>query len=393
MAPEKYSPVRLFATLLALIFLAEVLVMLMLDHLLPHSVPLWLSASVDAALLTAFTAVFVWRLFVMPLSVMLRGEAARGRAVTEAAAEGIVTIDERGIMESFNPSAEKMFGYEACEAIGKNVKLLMPEPRASVHDGYIARHLRTGENRIIGRPREVMALRKDGSEFPVELNVAEIKFGRERRFTGIFRDITERKKSEEQIQRLAHYDSLTELPNRALFYDRLHQEASLAKRDHHEFALLFLDLDGFKAVNDTLGHNRGDELLKYAAVRILRAVRESDTVARLGGDEFTVILPKIGSIEDAAMVANKIIDAISANFLLHGHDQPVSVGISIGIALFPGDAQDAEALIKAADTAMYDAKKARNSFRFLGHGTTRHHPSIGKAMQTAATRDQAGVIQ
>ena len=393
MVPEKYSPVRRFGTLLALIFLAELLLMLVLDHLLPRSVPLWLSASVDAALLTAFTAVFVWRLFVAPLSVMLRGEAARGRAVTEAAAEGIVTMDERGIMESFNPSAEKMFGYRAGEVIGKNVKLLMPEPHASAHDGYVARHLRTGEKRIIGRPREVMARHKDGSEFPVELNVAEIKFGRERRFTGIFRDITERKKIEARIQRLAHYDSLTELPNRVLFYDRLHQAASLAKRDHHEFALLYLDLDGFKAVNDTLGHNRGDELLKYVAVRIQRAVRESDTVARLGGDEFTVILPKIGGPEDAVLVASKIIDAISADFLLQGHGQPASVGISIGIAIFPDDAQDAEALIKAADTAMYDAKKARNSFRFLGNGAARHLPPIGKATQTASTCDQAGVIQ
>ena len=364
------SSLQLFIALLLLIFCVEAGEMFALDIYLPDDTPVWAKAAIDASLLTIIVTLFVWRFLMRPLGIALEGEAARAKAITDAAAEGIATIDERGIIESFNPAAERMFAYEAGEVIGKNVKILMPEPHSGAHDGYLARYMRTGENRIIGRPREVLALRKDGTEFPMELNVAEIRLGGRRRFTGIFRNITERKQAEEHIRHLAHYDSLTSLPNRALFYDRLNQALNLAKRDHHELALLFLDLDRFKAVNDALGHNAGDELLQAAAERIRGVVRESDSIARLGGDEFTVILPKIASRQDAAMVANKIIDALSAPFRL-GNRQEARTGTSIGIAIYPADAEEVDALVKTADTAMYDAKRAGNSFRFAdGAGNT-----------------------
>ena len=222
---------------------------------------------------------------------------------------------------------------------------------------------------MIGRgTREVTALRKDGTLFPIELTVTELEFGGRRNFTGIIRDITERKLSEARIQNLAHYDSLTGLPHRALFYDRLQQAMALARRERHELAVFYLDLDRFKAVNDTLGHAAGDELLKAAGARIRRRARESDTVARMGGDEFTVLLPKIGSREDIAKAAQKLNEALSSSFQLHlaGQVAPQEVGIgcSIGIAVYPGDAQDIDGLIKAADTAMYEAKRERNAFRF-----------------------------
>ncbi len=177
-------------------------------------------------------------------------------------------------------------------------------------------------------------------------------------------DITEHKLAEERIQRVAHHDSLTGLPNRLLFDDRLNQAISLAKRNARQFALLYLDLDKFKPVNDTLGHTAGDELLKAVASRIRHQVRESDTVARVGGDEFIVILPDIGGREEAETVARKIVAVLATPFQLGGHKQSVDIGTSIGIAVYPTDARDADALVKAADAAMYSAKQERNRVGF-----------------------------
>jgi len=186
---------------------------------------------------------------------------------------------------------------------------------------------------------------------------------------GIFavtNDITEHMLAEERIQRMAHHDSLTGLPNRLLFNDRLNQALTLARRDASRFALLYLDLDQFKPVNDTMGHAVGDELLKSAAARIRRQVRESDTVARVGGDEFAVILSDIARREDAAIVAEKIVGALAAPFQLGSPAQSIEIGTSIGIAIYPADAQDADALVGAADAAMYRAKQTGSSFRFCG---------------------------
>ena len=177
-------------------------------------------------------------------------------------------------------------------------------------------------------------------------------------------DITEHKLTEERIQRVAHHDGLTGLPNQLLFNDRLSQAISLAKRDSHQFALLYLDLDKFKPVNDALGHSAGDELLKAVATRIRQLVRESDTVARIGGDEFTVILRDIARREEAETVARKIIAAVATPFQLGSQKHSVGIGTSIGIAIYPADARDADGLVKAADSAMYSAKQAGNSFRF-----------------------------
>jgi diguanylate cyclase (GGDEF)-like protein/PAS domain S-box-containing protein len=179
-------------------------------------------------------------------------------------------------------------------------------------------------------------------------------------------DITEQKQAEQHIQHLAHHDSLTGLPNRLLFNDRLGQAISLAKRDSHRFALLYLDLDRFKPVNDSLGHDAGDELLRTTAQRIRQQVRESDTVARVGGDEFTVILLDINSRENVAAVAEKIIASLAQPFQLERQKQSVDIGTSIGIAIYPDDAEDHQSLIKSADAAMYSAKMHRSCFRFFG---------------------------
>jgi len=178
-------------------------------------------------------------------------------------------------------------------------------------------------------------------------------------------DITEHKQAEERIQRVAHHDSLTGLPNRLLFNDRLHQAISLAKRDSRRFALLYLDLDKFKPVNDTLGHIIGDELLKGVAARLRQQVRESDTVARVGGDEFTVILSDLSRRADAETVAAKIIAALAVPFELGSSKQRVEIGSSVGIAVFPTDGRDADALVKSADAAMYSAKQVGSTLRFF----------------------------
>jgi diguanylate cyclase (GGDEF)-like protein/PAS domain S-box-containing protein len=177
-------------------------------------------------------------------------------------------------------------------------------------------------------------------------------------------DITEHKLTEERIQRIAHHDSLTGLPNRLLFDDRLSQALVLAKRNQRHFALLYLDLDKFKPVNDTLGHTAGDEILKAVATRIRGQLRESDTVARIGGDEFTVILPDVAKREHAEIVARKIIVALALPFEAGTPRSSVVIGATIGIALYPADAQSAVALVKAADAAMYSAKQAGTGLVF-----------------------------
>lgn len=176
--------------------------------------------------------------------------------------------------------------------------------------------------------------------------------------------LTRLKRTNEQITELAHHDSLTGLPNRILFYDRLNQSIARARREEESIAVLYLDLDGFKLVNDTFGHDVGDALLCEASRRIRDCVRVSDTVARMGGDEFTVILCNVRTANSKDRVAKKIIDAISHPFMLNGKD--CSVSVSIGIALYPDNGETAEQLVKIADAAMYLAKHSgRNCYRFV----------------------------
>jgi diguanylate cyclase (GGDEF)-like protein/PAS domain S-box-containing protein len=359
----RQSPLRLFLSLLALLFCVGVAVMLLADFLFLSRTPAWVDALVNAGLMTAIGSVIVWHLFMRPLRVAYIGEATRARAVLDAAVEGIVTINERGIVESFNPAAEQMFHYAAREVVGRNVSMLMPEPHAAEHDAYLQRYVTTGHARLVGT-RELLAVRKDGSQFSIEISLTEIQIGKKRNFTGFIRDITERKQAEEHVRHLAHFDGLTDIPNRMFFYDRLEQAINLARRDKHKVALLYLDLDKFKEVNDSLGHDAGDELLKNVARRIRRLLRESDTVARVGGDEFAVILPQIETRDAAAEVVKKVIAALARPYDLAGHGQDVLIGSSVGISVFPEDGADAGTLVKAADSAMYHAKQEGNTFRF-----------------------------
>ena len=183
-----------------------------------------------------------------------------------------------------------------------------------------------------------------------------------------FSDITQRKQAEEQIRYRADHDALTGLPNRALFADRLGSALAVASRHGHRFALLAVDLDYFKAVNDRFGHLAGDALLVETAARLRACVRESDTVARLGGDEFVILLPRINKDADAAAVAERILQALGSPFHINAH--VISISASIGIAIFPRDGAAEDGLLRNADVAMYEAKRAgRNCFRFVGAST------------------------
>ena len=179
-----------------------------------------------------------------------------------------------------------------------------------------------------------------------------------------FRDITSRKAAEERVQYLAYYDALTELPNRALLEDRLAKALASARRQKDKVALLFLDLDRFKIINDSLGHALGDLFLQRVAERLKRWVREQDTVARLGGDEFLIVLTRVKDVADAAVAAKRLMDTMTAEFGVQGHS--LHIGCSLGISIFPEHGADSETLIKNADTAMYCAKEnGRNNFRFF----------------------------
>ena len=286
------------------------------------------------------------------------------QSIIQNVMDGIITIDESGAIQGFNPAAEKIFGYPQQDVMGKNVKMLMPEADRSQHEAYIHQYLQTGQSRILGiRGREVTALRKNGDLFPLEMSISEMMLGGMRYFIGIVRDITERKLVEQQLAYFAHHDYLTNLPNRILFSNSLGQSILLAKRNHYKVATLFLDLDGFKQINDTLGHDAGDQLLQEVARRLQNIIRTSDTVARIGGDEFTFVLNNIGSNENAAQMAGKIIATLSVPFDLKG--QQCHVGGSIGVSIYPDDAKDIENLIKHADAAMYLAKQSgKNTYRF-----------------------------
>jgi diguanylate cyclase (GGDEF)-like protein/PAS domain S-box-containing protein len=359
----KQRPLKIYLVLLIFVFTAELGIMYLLDIIQGKTRMNWSEAYVDAILLTSLCVPFFWFFVVTPLQKALELESIKSHKILEMAAEGIVSIDTKGNIQSFNLAAQKIFGYSEAEIIGKNVSVLMPPPHRDRHDGYIARYLQTGQAHVIGKTQEFQGRRKNGMPFPMEISVTEVKFGDAHFFTALLRDIGEQKLALQRIEQLAHYDPLTHLPNRTLFYDRLGQAIVVAKRNRQTLALLFIDLDGFKQVNDMHGHHIGDLLLVQVAERLRLCVRESDTLARLGGDEFTMILNDAREREAVATLAGKIVESIAQPFDLEG--QTVQIGASIGIARYPDDAPSKGMLLIVADKAMYAAKAAgKNTYRF-----------------------------
>ncbi len=282
-------------------------------------------------------------------------------AVIRCAMDAIIHINAQGTVQLFNPAAEKIFGFSSAEIIGRNISLLMPEAECAQHQQYLARYVETGVPHSEGGEREVTAIRKDGSSFPAAISISAMHFGEEVHFIGVVRDISERRRTEEQIRKLAYFDALTGLPNRVLFMDRMEQALARAHRDETGFSLLFLDLDGFKAVNDNLGHKAGDQVLRLVAERLRGCVREVDTTARMGGDEFTIILPGVTRRGQASAVVEKICAAIEEPMMVGDGEARCScqIGASIGVALHPEDGVDLESLIRSADEGMYSVKRSR----------------------------------
>ena len=360
---DKQHPLRIFLILLAFVFVAELSIMYLLAIVEAKPLVEWTEAFVDATLLTVLCVPFFWFLVVKPLQNALELENIKSHKILEMAAEGIVSIDTGGKLLSFNRAAQKIFGYSEAEVIGKNVSLLMPPPHRDNHDEYLSRYLQTGQAHVIGKTRELQGQRKDGMPFPMELSVTEVKFGDAHFFTAVLRDVSEQKLALKRIEQLAHYDELTHLPNRSLLYDRLGQAITMAKRNRSNIALMYIDLDGFKTVNDTMGHHMGDLLLVQTAERLRLCVRESDTLARIGGDEFTILLNDAHERENVERVAKKIIHSIAQPFYLEG--QAAHIGASVGIARYPDDAPTNGTLLIVADKAMYAAKAAgKNTYRF-----------------------------
>lgn len=282
--------------------------------------------------------------------------------ILEAASDAIISTDDKQRIIFFNRQAEIVFGYPSQEVIGRPLGVLLPTRFREDHERYVEGFAAENVNRRYMNQRKgvsLIGLRKNGEEFHGEVTISKLDVGGRRIFTAIVRDITERKKSEDMIKRLAYYDLLTNLPNRTLLQDRLQQAILAGQRENKPVALLLMDLDHFKETNDTLGHQRGDILLQQVGSRLQGAVRPSDVVARLGGDEFAVVLPLAGS-EDAARVADKILKALEPPFVIEG--LPVMVEASIGLALYPDHGANAESLMQRADVAMYTAKPTGSGY-------------------------------
>jgi diguanylate cyclase (GGDEF)-like protein/PAS domain S-box-containing protein len=279
--------------------------------------------------------------------------------------EGILITDLSGVIVRVNRAFTEITGYQPGDVMGKKPSLL----RSGVDDETLFAHIRPRLEEGGHWQGELLNRRRDGTLFPASISISAVNNSRGE-MQGLitsFRDITESKSSEERIRHLAYYDPLTALPNRTLFSDRLQQEMQRAQRSNRLVALLFLDLDRFKEVNDSMGHGIGDQLLKQVADRLQQCVRADDTVARMGGDEFTIILCDLPSraraVASATSVSEKIMQALAQPFWLVGRE--IFLSTSIGIALCPYDGEEAPLLLRNADTAMYHAKESgKNNFQF-----------------------------
>jgi diguanylate cyclase (GGDEF)-like protein/PAS domain S-box-containing protein len=347
----------------------------------------------------------------------LRAVTALNQTVFESASVAIIATDTDGIIQLFNAAAQRMLGYGAEEVLGRHTPALLHlaeevAAHAAVLSASLGRTVEPGFGVFVAMAdlhgkdeREWTYVRKDGTRFPVTLSVTPLRrpTGEVSGYLGLATDITERKQAQLLIERsqadlearvrerthelalanaqlqaemaerdqmarqmrtMAHFDAITGLPNRNLLHDRLAQALLSAQRHRNLAAVMFLDLDRFKNINDTLGHSVGDALLEQVARRLSMAVRASDTLARIGGDEFVLLLPHVSGREQAARVAEKLLSVLDTQLDVAGHSLQVST--SIGVCLFPEDGEYADVLLRNADTAMYQAKASgRNTYRFF----------------------------
>jgi len=309
-------------------------------------------------------------------------------SVFETTGEAVVITDAAQCIVAVNPAFTEITGYGKREVIGQTPRVLNSGRHdKAFYEGMWAFLIETG--RWQG---EIWNRRKDGQIYPEWLSISAVYDAgcRVTNYVAIFSDISERKSAEERISFLAQHDALTGLPNRALMQDRLAQALAAAQRAGDRVALMLIDLDRFKNVNDSLGHPAGDQLLQGVAKRLQDSVRKSDTVARLGGDEFVVILPKVAEAEDAAHVAEKMLHSLAGSFDLCGHD--IHITPSIGVCIYPDDGADIDSLIRNADTAMYQAKdNGRNGYQFFTqamNGRVLERLTMETDLRSALARDE-----
>jgi len=286
------------------------------------------------------------------------------QSLLKSAPDAIVIIEPNGDICLDNLQVEQLFGYSSTELLGKPIGLLVPDQCLQTQESNPGTFSTEQDYRPGPRDRELYGVHRDGTEFPIEISLAPIKTNAGLLTTIVIRDITERKQAEARLVQQANFDTLTGLPNRLLAADRLSQALAHAHRKGLSVAVMFLDIDRFKNVNDTLGHSVGDRLLTEVASRLRKGVKEDDTVARLGGDEFLIILPELNTLASAEIVAERILEQLSRPFGLE--DRELFTSASIGITGYPEDSDDPGMLLRNADSAMYQAKDAgRNTFRFF----------------------------
>ncbi|MCU7930451.1 MAG: EAL domain-containing protein [Candidatus Thiodiazotropha sp. (ex Codakia rugifera)] len=313
-------------------------------------------------------------------------------AVFQSTIEGVVITDGENTILDVNKAFEEITGYSREEVVGHTPRML----QSGRHDkNFYQQMWRSIEENRQWRG-EVWNRRKDGVIFPEWLNISCIYDNNDKpvNFVGVFSDITSIKRSEEELDHMAHHDPLTDLPNRLLFNSQLDQAIKHAKRNQSVFALLFIDLDRFKNINDSLGHKAGDELLQQLAIRIQEKVRLDDTVARISGDEFVVLLENIGSAENTAVTVEKIMSVFNKSFVLDRHE--IRITASIGISLYPTNGNTIISLMRNADAAMYRAKnEGRNTYQFFTQEMTSNafeRVMIENALRMALNRNEFHLV-
>ncbi|MBI2323718.1 MAG: EAL domain-containing protein, partial [Chloroflexi bacterium] len=287
----------------------------------------------------------------------LAEERQQLRSVVETALEAFVAMDAAGRIIDWNSQAEALFGWSREEIIGRPLaETIVPPTLREQHRRGLRRYLGGGEGSLIGRTQRMPALHRDGRTFPAEISITAIRRGDDRTFSAFIRDVSEQERREAELERLALYDTLTDLPNRTLLRDRFDLAVAAARRDGTAVAVGFVDLDQFKGVNEALGHAVGDTLLREVGRRFRAALRETDTVGRIGGDQFGVVISALARGSEATEVGRRLLKALERS--IEVETRPIYVTASVGLAVVPVVEAAFEETMRQAEVAMYEAKRA-----------------------------------